>query len=66
MKRKDFYLKVVLSVIAINLTILSLTTLNVIPTAQADGQDQPVDVNIVEVGGGYVTYGGPISVQIDD
>ena len=101
---------VLLAVIAVNLTVLTLSQVNVFPEAKADAQPMsanetafppsqygivPVnadgsitvklvpgdeidvnitgidtydemDVNIDEVGGGSVSYGGPLEVEIDD
>ncbi|NMH87089.1 hypothetical protein [Flavivirga algicola] len=103
----DKFTKIVLTVIAVNLTILTIKNLELIPKAYAnepsnnlklsppmnyglvplnddgtisvklstnnkidvnivgiDTHDE-LDVNIDEIGGGYVSNGGPISVEID-
>ncbi len=103
----DTFTKIVLTVIAVNLTIGTVRNLDLIPKAHADeptnnfnlapnvnyglvplnedgtisvklnasneidvnivGIDtsDELDVNIDEIGGGYVSHGGPISVEID-
>lgn len=103
----DRFTKIVLTVIAVNLTILTITSLDIIPKAHAnktssnlelnpninyglvplneDGTisvklsafdevnvnivgistNDELDVNIDEIGGGYVSHGGPVSVKID-
>lgn len=103
----DKFTKVVLTVIAVNLTILTVKNLDIIPKAYAnettnnlellpnrnyglvplneDGSinvkfsssseidvnivgintNDELDVNIDEIGGGYVAYGGPISVEVE-
>ncbi len=103
----DKFTKTVLTIIAVNLTVLTVKNLDVIPKAYAnepsnnlvlnpnmnyglvplneDGTisvklsaydeidvnivgvntNDELDVNIDEIGGGYVSYGGPISVEID-
>lgn len=103
----DRFTKIVLTVIAVNLTILTVKNLDLIPKAYAneptsnlallpninyglvplneDGTitvklsaydkidvnivgvntSDELDVNIDEIGGGYVSQGGPISVKID-
>lgn len=103
----DKFTKLVLTVIAVNLSILTVKNLDLIPKVQAhepsphlnlapetnyglvplnddgtinvrlstaDELDVNIvgiktydvmDVNIDEVGGGFVSYGGPIAVEID-
>ncbi|PQJ19642.1 hypothetical protein [Tenacibaculum sp. SG-28] len=103
----DIYTKILLTVIAVNLTIITIKDLNVIPSIHAstsidssefvprtnyglvplnaDGtisvsltNSKAIDVNIVgidtydeldinidEIGGGYLSHGGPISVKIE-
>lgn len=103
----DKFTKIVLTVIAVNLTILTVKNLEIIPKAYAnvpssnfqlspkmnyglvplneDGTisvklsaskeidvnivgvdtNDELDVNIDEIGGGYVSYGGPIPVEVD-
>ncbi|NAY93371.1 hypothetical protein GTQ34_15785 [Muricauda sp. JGD-17] len=105
--KMDKYTKIVLTIIAVNLTILTITNLDLLPKAYAnepmensellpamnyglvplneDGTisvtlsnydqidvnivgidtNEELDVNIDEIGGGYVSHGGPISVEID-
>lgn len=105
--KTDLFTKIVLTVIAINLTILTVQNMDLIPKAYAsesmnssnlapnvnyglvpineDGSinvklnsydeidvnivgintNDELDVNIDEIGGGYVSHGGPISVEID-
>ena len=103
----DKFTKIVLTVIAVNLTISTVKSVDIIPKAYAhesldnlelipninyglvplneDGTisvklsasdeidvnivgvktNDELDVNIDEIGGGYVSYGGPISVEVD-
>ncbi len=103
----DNFTKIVLTVIAVNLTILTIKNLDIIPQAHANGPSNTLglspnvnyglvplnadgtisvklsasnkidvnivgvntkdelDVNIDEIGGGYVSRGGPISVELD-
>lgn len=90
----DKFTKIVLVVIAVNLTIITVKDLDIIPKAYAnestknveftpnmnyglvplneDGSInvrlnslQVIDVNITEIGGGYVSYGGPVPVEIE-
>ena len=105
--KADTFTKIVLTVIAVNLTILTVKNLDLIPKAYANeptnklelapnvnyglvplNEDgtinvklsayDEIDVNIVgvntndelhvnidEIGGGYISHGGPISVEID-
>lgn len=105
--KADTFTKIVLTVIAVNLTILTVKNLDFIPKAYAneptnnlelapnvnyglvplneDGTisvklsaydeidvnivgvntNDELDVNIDEIGGGYVSHGSPISVEID-
>lgn len=105
--KTDRFTKIILTVIAVNLTIFTLKNLNFIPKTYAnepsnnlemtpninyglvplneDGSitvklsdyneidvnivgirtSDELDVNIDEIGGGYVSHGGPISVEIE-
>jgi len=105
--KADTFTKIVLTVIAVNLTIITVENLDLMPKAYAneptnnlelapnvnyglvplneDGTisvklsaydeidvnivgvntNDELDVNIDEIGGGYVSHGGPISVEID-
>ncbi|MGX1024834.1 hypothetical protein [Flavobacterium sp. CS20] len=105
--KADKFTKIVLTIIAVNLTILTIKNLDLIPNTYAneptkklelapnvnygivpvneDGtisvklsNHDEIDVNIVgvntsdelnvnidEIGGGYVSHGGPISVKIE-
>lgn len=94
--KTDLYTKIVLTVIAVCLTILTLQNINIIPKTYAaesnknknvfpsktyglvplnsDGTidvnitrittNDELDVNIDEIGGGYISNGGPIPVNI--
>lgn len=44
------YLKIILTIIAINLTVTTIQNLNIISKVKA-GTKETIDVNIVEVGG---------------
>lgn len=102
----DKFTKVVLTVIAVNLTLLTVKNLNIIPSVYANELTSKVetpntkyglvplnedgsinvklssnneinvkivgintydklDVNIDEIGGGYISHGGPIRVKIE-
>ena len=103
----DKFTKIVLTVIAVNLTVLTVKNLDIIPKVYANGPsnnleltpnmnyglvplnedgtisaklsaydeidvnivgvntNDELDVNIDEIGGGYVSHGGPISVEVD-
>lgn len=56
------YLKIILTIIAFNLTIIMLQNSNIIPIAKADTHET-IDVNIETVGG-YSVYGGNLNVKV--
>ena len=102
----DRFTKVILTVIALNLTLLTLSSVDIFPTANANGSAKGIspqinygliplnddgsitvkfergseldinitgiettdelDINIDEIGGGYVSSGGPIEVEIKE
>ncbi len=70
--KTNFYLQFILTVIAINLTMLSLKEFDVIPTAHAvelnntmPANTATTDVNIVSVNGQSV-FGGNLPITIKD
>ena len=63
----DKFTKVILTVIAVNLSILSLKELSIIPKAHADELDEPVElVHTQKYGMVPVNEDGSITVRLSD
>lgn len=69
--KTNFYLQFILTVIAINLSIITLRGLEIIPSAHAETAPEPpistevIDVNIVSING-MKPYGSNLPISIRD
>jgi len=57
------YLKIILTIIAIDLTMIVLQNANLVPIAKAEQKSGTIDVNIHSIGGSAI-YGNEVPVKI--
>ena len=64
-KKRLLYLNVVLTIIAVALTVIVIQNTHVIQRASATPVDRPVDINISHVGG-WSIFPGSLPVKISE